>query len=82
MDAYDLVGYIGLGLNLYSMYTRGEYKLRLFSIIANAIYIIYGILLSAMPIVIGCTIAIILHVYRLKKIKTIDNAEHSKSNNS
>jgi hypothetical protein len=41
---YDIIGYTALLLNLFSMYTKGEYKLRLFSAIANFIYIIYGYL--------------------------------------
>ena len=65
---YDIIGYAGLGLNLYSMYTKGEFKLRVFSVFANLIYIIYGLLIQALPIVIGCTIAVVLHVYRLKKL--------------
>lgn len=77
MNVYDMIGYMGLALNLYSMYTKGEYRLRLFSAMANFIYIIYGLLISAMPIVIGCTIAVILHLYRLKHIKPINNAEHT-----
>ena len=66
MNELDLVGYAGLILNLYSMYVKGESRLRLFSVMANAIYIVYGILISAMPIVIGCSIAVLLHLYRLK----------------
>ena len=61
----DTVGYVALITNLYSMSVKGEYKLRLISALANAIYIGYGILLSAYPIIIGCSIAVILHVYRL-----------------
>ena len=82
MNVYDLVGYLGLALNLYSMYTKGEYKLRIFSVIANIIYIIYGVLIAAMPIIVGCTIAVILHVYRLRNLKTINYAENSESNHS
>jgi|GEM_PF-748269 len=80
MGIYDLIGYTGLALNLYSMYMKGEYRLRLFAILANFIYIIYGFLISAMPIAIGCTVAVILHLYRLKNIKTYKHVEHSKSN--
>ncbi len=80
MKEYDFIGYIGLLLNLYSMYAKGEYKLRLFSVIANIIYIIYGILISAIPIVIGCIIAVILHLYRLKNLKTDNYVDHTKSN--
>lgn len=66
---YDVIGYTGLGLNLYSMYTKGEFKLRFFSAIANLVYIVYGLLINAPPIVIGCSIAVVLHIYRLKTLK-------------
>jgi len=65
----DFIGYLALAINLYSMSTKGEYKLRFISTIANAIYVFYGIILSAMPIIIGGSIAVILHVYRLIKMK-------------
>lgn len=64
--AIDIIGYSALVINLYSMSVKGEYKLRLISAIANFIYIIYGILLNAFPIIIGCSIAVTLHIYRLK----------------
>jgi len=64
----DIVGYTALGINLYSMYAKGEYRLRLISAIANGVYIGYGILLEALPIILGCSIAVGLHVYRLKKL--------------
>ncbi len=69
-DTYviDAIGYLALTINLYSMCTKGESKLRIFSTIANLIYIIYGILLGTTPIIVGCTIAVILHTYRLSKL--------------
>lgn len=65
----DVVGYWALLINLYSMSVKGEYRLRLISTLANVIYIIYGLLLQALPIIIGCTIAVALHLYRLKRLK-------------
>lgn len=65
---YDIIGYAGLGLNLYAMYTKGELKLRLFSAIANFVYIIYGLIIQAFPIVVGSSIAVILHIYRIKSL--------------
>lgn len=69
----DSIGYSALAINLYSMSVKGEYRLRFISAIANFIYIIYGILLNAFPIIIGCSIAVALHIYRLKKLKTDRN---------
>nr|WP_321234974.1 hypothetical protein [uncultured Psychroserpens sp.] len=65
----DSIGYAGLVINLYSMSTKGEYKLRLISLIANVIYILYGVLISANPIIIGCTIAVLLHGYHIKRLR-------------
>lgn len=72
---FDLVGYLALGLNLYAMYSKGEYKLRLFSAIANLTYVIYGILIYAIPIIVGGSIAVTLHVYRLYRLKQQENIE-------
>jgi hypothetical protein len=69
----DSIGYGGLVINLYSMSTKGEYKLRLISLIANIIYIVYGALISATPIIVGCTIAVFLHGYHLKRLKIKEN---------
>ncbi|MFY0604984.1 MAG: hypothetical protein JXQ93_13715 [Flavobacteriaceae bacterium] len=70
MNSYliECIGYLGLILNLYSMSSNGEYKLRLISGIANIIYILYGLLIGATPIILVCTIAVILHTYHLRKI--------------
>lgn len=65
----DSIGYAGLIINLYSMSVKGEYKLRLISLIANIIYILYGVLIVANPIIIGCTIAVILHGYHIRRLQ-------------
>lgn len=65
----DCIGYVALVINLYSMSTKGEYKLRLISLIANMGYILYGALISATPIIVGCTIAVCLHGYHLRRLR-------------
>lgn len=65
----DSIGYAALVVNLYSMSAKGEYKLRVISLIANIGYIIYGTLLSALPIIVGCTIAVLLHGYHIKRLR-------------
>ncbi|MEM6724362.1 MAG: hypothetical protein AAF598_10015 [Bacteroidota bacterium] len=77
MDIPDMIGYLGLVLNLYSMSLKSAFRLRLFSAIANGIYIIYGCLIAAYPVVIGSSIAVLLHVYRLKDTKSDQYARHS-----
>lgn len=70
----DSIGYIALVVNLYSMSTKGEYRLRLISLIANIGYIMYGALISATPIIIGCTIAVFLHGYHLRRLRIKNNS--------
>ncbi|WP_299116661.1 hypothetical protein [uncultured Winogradskyella sp.] len=65
----DSIGYAALVINLYSMSTKGEYKLRLISLIANMGYILYGVLISATPIIVGCTIAVLLHGYHIRRLR-------------
>ncbi len=65
----DSIGYVALAINLYSMSTKGEYKLRLISLIANVGYIFYGALISATPVVIGCAIAVFLHGYHIRRLR-------------
>lgn len=64
----DSIGYGALVINLFSMSTKGEYKLRFISLIANAFYILYGSLISATPIIVGCSIAVLLHGYHLRRL--------------
>ncbi len=66
----DTLGYAALVINLYSMSAKGEYKLRLISLIANIGYIVYGLLISATPIILGCTIAVFLHGFHLRRLQT------------
>lgn len=65
----DSIGYAALVINLYSMSTKGEYKLRLISLNANLGYILYGVLISATPIIVGCTIAVFLHGYHIRRLR-------------
>lgn len=65
----DLLGYAALSINLFSMSMADVVKLRILSIIANGIYVIYGFFLGAVPLMVGGSIAISLHTYRLYKMK-------------
>lgn len=72
MESYvDVIGYFALLLNLYSMAAKKERRLRIISLIANGIYIYYGVLIGATPIILGCSTAVLLHAYRLKRTNNI-----------
>ncbi len=70
----DSIGYVALVINLYSMSTKGEYKLRLISLIANIGYILYGVLINATPIIVGCTIAVFLHGFHIRRLRIKNNS--------
>ncbi len=70
-----LIGYGALMLNLISMAMKNMVHLRLFSLIANAAYLVYGILLHAPPFIIGCSMAVLIHLYHLHKFFTKQKVE-------
>ena len=65
----DTIGYVALAINLYSMSLKGEYGLRVLSLGANILYIVYGSLIAAAPIVIGCATAVLLHAYHIRRLR-------------
>jgi hypothetical protein len=70
----NVLGFLALTLNLTAMTMKGILYLRVLSLVANAIYILYGLLLGAAPIIIGSFIAVVIHsvsIYRLKHPKQI-----------
>ena len=71
----DLVGYSALLLNLGSMAMRDLLRLRVLSAIANTIYIVYGLLIDAPPFIIGCSIAVCIHLYHLRKITKFSSSQ-------
>ncbi len=63
------IGYAGLALALLAMSMKQMMPLRILSVLANAIYLIYGIFLDAPPFIIGCSIAISIHLYHIYILK-------------
>ena len=70
----NALGFFALTLNLTAMTMKGILCLRVLSLVANAIYIVYGFLLGAAPIIVGSSIAVVIHsvsIYRLKHPRQI-----------
>lgn len=64
-----MIGYAALLLNTFSMTMKNVLYLRVLSLLANLIYLFYGILFGVPPMIIGCAIAIIIHSYRIYKLQ-------------
>ena len=74
----NALGFFALILNLTSMTMKNILYLRVLSLLANTIYIIYGLLIGAAPIVTGSFVAVVIHsvsIYRLKHPKQIALSE-------
>jgi hypothetical protein len=70
----NALGFLALTLNLTAMAMKDILYLRVLSLVANTIYILYGLLLGAAPIVTGSFVAVVIHsvsIYRLKHPKQI-----------
>lgn len=70
----NALGFLALTLNLTAMTMKGILYLRVLSLVANSVYIVYGLLLGAAPIIAGSSIAVVIHsvsIYRLKHAKQI-----------
>lgn len=69
----NALGFLALTLNLTSMTMKDILHLRTLSLTANAIYVIYGLLIGEAPIIMGSFIAVVIHavsIYRLKRAKS------------
>lgn len=76
----NALGFLALTLNLTSMAMKDMLYLRALSLLANAIYVIYGLLIGAAPIVTGSFVAVVIHsvsIYRLKRSRQITLPEKS-----
>ncbi len=63
-----LLGLLALSFSLLAMSMRNILVLRIFSGIANFIYIIYGLFLGSPPLIIGGAIVVIIHGYHIRKL--------------
>ena len=74
----QVIGYTALSLNLISMAMKSTLYLRVGSLVANAIYVVYGSMINAPPVFIGAAIAVLLHSYRI--FRTLEEKEKIKNN--
>lgn len=63
----QIIGYTALSLNLISMLMKNTFNLRVGSLLANSIYVVYGVMIDALPVYTGASIAMLLHSYRIFK---------------
>lgn len=67
MTKIEIFGYLSMLVVLYSMTMKDFTKLRIINSIACSMFVVYGIFLSAYPIIIMNILVIAINLYRLKK---------------
>ena len=67
MTKIEIFGYLSMLVVLYSMTMKDFAKLRIINSIACSMLVVYGIFLSAYPIIIMNISVIAINLYRLKK---------------
>jgi uncharacterized protein with PQ loop repeat len=67
----DLIGYAGSALLLFSMMMKDMKTLRWINVLGCATFIVYGVLMAAVPIIITNTSILLVNLYYLflKKVK-------------
>ncbi len=66
-------GYTALGLSLVSMNMTDMRLFRWLHLLASCVYMVYGLMISAMPLIIGATLFVIIHCYRLYRLYNPDS---------
>ena len=67
MSEIEIFGYISMLVVLLSTTMKDIKKLRIINSIACGMFIVYGLLLGAYPIVIMNVLVIVIHLFRLIK---------------
>jgi hypothetical protein len=73
-----LLGLVALFFSLLGMTMKNILTLRIFSASGNFIYIIYGLLIGAPPLIIGGAIVVVIHGYHIHKL--VQNNGEKRSN--
>lgn len=68
MSSVEIYGYISMLVVIFSCLTKDVLRLRIFNLIGCAMFVVYGFLLNAMPVIIMNVIIIGIHSYHIYKI--------------
>jgi hypothetical protein len=69
MESVEIFGYFAMIVVLISMLMTDIKKLRITNSVASLMFLIYGLFLSAYPIVVMNSLVIMINLYKLYKTK-------------
>lgn len=64
----EVIGYCALAVSVLSISMRNMRTFRWLHLASSSLYLLYGILISALPLVIGATLFMGIHAVRLFKM--------------
>jgi hypothetical protein len=70
MSGIEIYGYVSMLVVIASCLMKDVLKLRVGNLIGCAMFVAYGLMLDAMPVVVMNVIIIIIHAYHIFKIWT------------
>ena len=65
----NIVGFIALSIALFAMSNKDITKLRWWHLASSALYIFYGILIDAYPVILGAVLYCLIHSWHIYKQK-------------
>lgn len=67
MRLVDLIGFAALAIALVAMSRKNVIILRRWHLAASTLYLVYGLLITAYPIIVGAVLYCSIHLYHLYK---------------
>lgn len=65
----NLFGFLALSIALYAISKKNVVELRWWHLISSFLYIIYGYMIQAYPVIIGAVLYCGIHIFQLYQIK-------------
>ena len=68
MNGIEIWGYISMIVVIISMLQKNVEKLRIINTISCAMFVVYGVLIGAYPVILLNSIIIVINLYKLFKV--------------
>ncbi|RNL84719.1 hypothetical protein ED312_13615 [Sinomicrobium pectinilyticum] len=64
----EIIGYIAIGTGFFAITKKDMRTFRVWHLLSNLVYIAYGVLLEAIPIMIAGVVFSVIHIFHLRKL--------------
>lgn len=69
---YEVIGYIASALVILSVVMTSILRLRVINLIGSAVFVLYGLLIGAFPVVLVNFIVVVINIYQLYKLFNVE----------